>query len=293
MNRPAVLDRLLRLELRARRIVEGLLMGKQASPYHGSAVEFASHRQYSPGDELRHLDWKVWWKTQRLYVKQHDEETHLPCHLVVDASRSMRYGDEGGWSKYDHAATAAASLAQLLVRQQDAAGLVVFRDSVTKQLPPSSHRQQADAIARELDAVRPESGTDLGSSLADLASRFRRRGMVVLISDLMVEATELAAALRDLHARRHEVLVLHVLHGDELAFPFDGVTLFRGLEDSDELQADPAALRLSYLREFEAFLDRTRRECLRASADYQLVDMRLPLEAVLAELLSRRARSRS
>src|SRR5262245_46697375 len=237
------LERIKRLDVRARLVVEGFIAGQHRSPYHGLAVEFATHREYDPGDDLRHIDWKVWSRSDRLYIKEYEEETNLQCTIVLDASRSMQYG--GGWRKFDYAATAAASLAYLLHRQQDAVGLVTFTTSIQKNLPASSHPSHLKLLLHELENIQPADKTDVAQVFPELARQIRRRGLMVLLSDLLLPITTLAEALKQFRLRRHEVIVFHVMHHDELTFPFDDSTLFRGLEEPIEMQADPRALRRS------------------------------------------------
>ena len=269
---PKTLDRIKRLDVRARLVVEGFITGQHKSPYHGFAVEFATHREYSPGDDLRHIDWKVWSKTDRLYIKEYEEETNLKCTILLDASKSMRYGghphpsplprgEEGKWSKFDYAATAAASLAYLLQQQQDAVGLVTFSSRVQKNLPPSSHPNHLKLLLHELEQTEPDEKTDVAAVFPELARQIRRRGLIVLFSDLFLPIETLAESLKQFRLRRHEVIVFHVMHDDELTFPFEDNTLFRGLEDPVQLHAEPRALRRSYLEAVERFLAGVRRTC--------------------------------
>ena len=285
---PHVLSRLERLELRARKVVDGWLVGRQASPYRGAATEFAGHRPYAPGDEVRHLDWKVYARSRRLVLKQFHEETHLPCWLVVDSSRSMAYGDARDWSKLDHAATIAACLALVLMHQQDAPGLAAGRPAQPRLVPPAADPQQVARIAQVLESLTPAGESDVAALLTDVSARWRRRGLVVVIGDFLDDVRPLEAALRGLRQRRHEAIVMQTLHGDELTFPFEGVTEFRGLEGGGRLETDPAALRRSYLTELEKLLRDVEQACRRAGAEYLRVDMREPLETVLSRFLGRR-----
>ena len=287
---PKTLERIKRLDVRARLVVEGFVAGQHRSPYHGFAVEFATHREYSPGDDLRHLDWKVWSRSDRLYIKEYEEETNLQCTLVVDASRSMQYG--GAWRKYDHGATAAASLAYLLQREQDAVGLVTFANGILKNLPPSSHPNHLKLLVNELETTEPGNGTDLAAVFPLLARQIRRRGLVVLVSDLFVPRGVLADLLRQLAIRKHETIVFHVLHHDELKFPFGDNVLFRGLEDRQELLAEPRALRRSYLAAIERFVSDVRATCARAGVDYVLLNSSAPLDAALGRYLAFRQKVR-
>src|SRR5262245_36646147 len=206
----ATLDHLKRLDVRARLVVEGFIAGQHRSPYHGYAVEFATHREYSPGDDLRHIDWKVWSRSDRLYVKEYEEETNFACTIVLDASRSMQYG--GKWRKYDYAATAAASVAYLLQQQQDAVGLAIVGTAVRKIVPASSHPSNLKLLVQELEQARPEGKLGNGSIFGELAQQLRRRGVVVLISDLFWPEGMLADALKQFRLRRNEVIVFQVVH---------------------------------------------------------------------------------
>ena len=291
---PKTLERIKRLDVRARLVVEGFLTGQHKSPYHGFAVEFAAHREYAPGDDIKHIDWKVWSKTDRLYIKEYEEETNLKCHILLDASKSMRYGEkaEPAWSKYDYAATAAASLAYLLQQQQDAVGLVTFDTKVERNLPASAHPSHLKRMLHELELVTPDNKTDVSDVFPSLARQIRQRGMIVLISDLLVDLETLTETLRQFRLRRHEVVVFHVLHHDELTFPFQDNTLFKGLELDRQLHTEPRALRRSYLEVLDTFLERVRKLCATAGIDYVLLDTNDPLDAALSSYLTFRQRTR-
>jgi uncharacterized protein (DUF58 family) len=292
---PKTLERIKRLDVRARLVVEGFLTGQHRSPYHGLAVEFATHREYSPGDDLRHIDWKVWSRSDRLYIKEYEEETNLKCTILLDVSRSMQYGagsSRGGWRKFDYAATAAASLAYLLQQQRDAVGLVTFTTKVQKNLPPSSHPNHLKLLLHELDQTQPDEQTDVAQIFSELARQVRRRGMIVLLSDLFLPIPMLAESLKQFRHGRHEVIVFHVMHDDELTFPFGDNTLFRGLEEPVQLRADPRALRRSYLESVERFLADARRACAASGVDYVLMNTTDPLDAVLGRYLTFRQKIR-
>lgn len=289
---PDTIDRLRRLEMRARSTVDGFMTGRHRSPYNGFAVEFATHRSYSPGDDLRHIDWKVWSKTDRLYVKEYEEETNLQCTLLVDCSRSMRYGAAAGDSKYDHAAAAAASLAYLLARQQDAVGLATFHREVVLHLPPSAHPAHFKQLLHALATTRPDERTDVADVFARLARQVPRRGVVALISDLLMPLDDFARAVAQFRLRRHELIVFQVLHSDELRFPFEDLTLFQGLETDGRLQTEPRALRKSYLEALERHLAGVRKTCAAAGVDHLLLDTSQSLEAALAGYLHFRQRAR-
>jgi uncharacterized protein (DUF58 family) len=223
-------------------------------------------------------------------VKQYEEETNLQCTLVVDASRSMAYGR--AWRKYDYAATAAASLAYLLQQKQDAVGLITFSTRVEKHLPPSSHASHWKALVATLEATAPSEATDLAQVFGEIAQQVRRRGIVVLISDLFAPLDVLADALRQFRVRKQELVVFQVLHDDELTFPFRDNTLFRGLEDARQARVEPRALRASYLQAVESFLANVRKVCARAGVDHVLLNTKEPLNAALGRYLAFRQRVR-
>lgn len=289
---PKALESIKRIDVRARLVVEGFITGQHRSPYNGFAVEFAAHREYSPGDDLRHIDWKVWSKTDRLYIKEYEEETNLQCHLIVDCSKSMRYGEETGWSKFDYAATAAASLGYLMQQQQDSVGLMLFSKKVDRNLKPKSHPSHMKLIFHELEKAEPDHETDVSDPFFSLAAKIRKRGMVVLFSDLFIDPADLAKALNQFRLRRHEVVVFHVMHNDELEFPFDENTLFRGLEVDAQLYTEPRALRDSYLESVNRYMEKVRKVCSKMGIDHVLMDTSKPLAAVLSSYLNFRAKSR-
>jgi len=283
------------MDVRARLVVEGFITGQHRSPYNGFAVEFATHREYSPGDDLRHIDWKVWSKTDRLYIKEYEEETNLKCTILLDTSKSMQYGaspEQAGLSKFDYAATTAASLAYLMQQQQDAVGLVFFSTQVDQNLKPSSHPSHLKLMLHELDQVAPDATTDVSSIFATLAGQVRQRGMVVLVSDLFVDPSELAKTLERFRLRRHEVIVFHVMHEDELTFPFQDNTLFRGLESDIQLHTEPRALRDSYLEAVDKYMKQVRKVCAGLGVDHVLLDTSKPLDAALSGYLAFRQKRR-
>jgi uncharacterized protein (DUF58 family) len=289
------LDRIKRLDVRARLVVEGFITGQHRSPYHGFAVEFATHREYAPGDDIRHIDWKVWSKTDRLYIKEYEEETNLKCTILLDCSKSMRYGgntDSTGWSKFDYAATGAASLAYLLQQQQDAVGLVTFNTKIQKNLPASSHPNHLKLMLHELQETQADDKTDVAHVFPELARQTRRRGMIVLFSDLFLDIPTLAESLKQFRLRRHEVIVFHVMHDDELTFPFQENTLFRGLESPVQLHTEPRALKRAYLEAVEKFQDDVRKTCATTGVDYVLMNTKEPLDAVLGSYLTFRHKVR-
>jgi uncharacterized protein (DUF58 family) len=284
---PDAIKRISRLELRARHIVEGFLSGMHRSPYFGQSVEFLQHREYAVGDDLRHVDWKVWGRQDRLYVKQFEEDTNLRCTMLVDVSASMSYGN-GPLNKYEYACTIASSLAYLVLHQHDAVGCVAFDDKVRIKIPPRSQQNHLQSIIDALNVNQPREKTDLYAVFREVAESFPRRGMMVLVSDLLADQANALRGLRLLRQRGHDVLVFHVLDDDELDFPFTGPTRFDGLEVAEHLNCNPRALREGYLAALTEFLDSMRRGCARTGIDYALIRTSQPLDAALTEFVSKR-----
>lgn len=256
------------------------------SPYFGQSIEFLQHRQYTTGDEIRHIDWKVYARQDRLHIKQYEEETNLRLHLVVDRSGSMAYGT-GETNKFDYAAAIAASMAYLALRQKDATGLFTFDEAVSDSVPAKSNQQQLTRILSKLESVGADGRTDLKRVAREIGQGIPRRGLVVIVSDLL-GVDSLVEGLRVLRARGHDVALLHVLHDDELDFNFSGATRFEGLETEAFLNCNPAALREGYLEQMDAFLASTRKACARLQIDYMLARTSDPLDALMAKFLSTR-----
>ena len=287
---PRVLNKVERLELRARLVVEGFVTGMHKSPYRGFSVEFAQHREYVPGDDLRHLDWKIFGKADRFVVKQYEEETNLRAHLFLDQSESMNYGHEGGLSKFDYAATACASLAFLIQQQADAVGLTLFDEKVARQIPPSNTRQSLANLFGALEQAKTrQQKTKVGAVLHELAGQLRQRGMVMIFSDLFDAPGDVLKGLREIQSRGHDIVVFHVFDRDEIEFPFERMTLFQGMEQMPELLCDPQSLREAYLKEIETFADEIRKGCHGLRIDYVRVVNSVPLDVVLTSYLSARA----
>lgn len=284
---PEAIGRIARLDLRARHVVEGFLAGIHKSPYFGQSIEFLQHRQYAPGDELRHVDWKVWAKQDRFYVKQFEEDTNLRATLVVDVSRSMSYGS-GPLNKYEYGATVAASLAYLVLRQQDAVGCVAFDEAVRTKVPQKTKRSHLNSIIQALDASAPREKTDIGAILRTVAEAYPRRGLIILISDLLVDRTGLFKGIKLLRQHGHDVLVFHIMDDDELDFQFSGPTRFEGLEIDEQLACNPRALREGYLESLNAYLDEVRHGCAKNGVQYKLVRTSEPLDGALATFLTDR-----
>ena len=288
---PEAIRRIGRLEIRARHVVEGFMSGMHRSPYFGRSIEFLQHRQYVAGDDLRYVDWKVWAKADRLYIKQFEEDASMRCTLLVDVSKSMQYG-RGPLNKYEYAATAAVSLAYLLLRQHDAVGCIAFDEKIRARTPLRSTQVHLASIVQTLDANRPQAKTDPGNVLRMIAEENYRRGLIVVVSDLLGDVASTLRGLRLLRQRGHDVLVLHVMDDDELDFPFDGPTRFEGLELPAHLNCNPRALREGYLEAVDKFVSSLRHGCARDGVDYELIRTSQPMDAALAAFLSRRLAAR-
>jgi len=293
-NRPRLLDphfvsKLARLDLTARLVVEGFLTGLHRSPYHGFSVEFAEHRQYMPGDPLRHLDWKVLAKSDRKYVKQYEEETNLRAMLLIDTSASMGYGSHGV-TKLDYARQLAASLAYLMLRQNDAVGMFAFASGRAEQVPPRSTMGHMRPLLLLLERLSAGGGTDFASSLHSLAERMTRRGLVVILSDLLDDPERIAQAIHHFRHRMHEVLVFHILDPQEVAFDFEREAVYVDLETGERLTTRPQELRSDYQASVEAWRTKIRQFCIEKRAEYAPVTTDQPYDRALLEYLSKRAR---
>jgi uncharacterized protein (DUF58 family) len=293
-NAPRLLDapmlaRLQALPLRARSIVEGYISGVHRSPFHGFSIEFAEHREYAPGDDLRYLDWKVYGRTDKYYLKQFEEETNLVCHLVLDASESMSYRSGGAaLSKLEYAQRAAATLAYLVLHQQDSVGLVVFDKEIRSLVRAGSNPSHLKEILHVMEDASAERKTSTGPIFHDLAERLKKRGIVIVLSDLFDDVDAMMTGLMHLRHRRHEVIVMHVLDPAELDFPFEELTLFRGLEHFPDVLADPRALRRAYLGEFGRYLHKLKSGCRAHAIDYVPMRTDQSLEVVLSSYLASR-----
>jgi len=283
---PKVLAGISNLYLRARWVVEGMMSGVHRSRSKGFSVEFEEHREYSPGDEIRRIDWKALGKTDRYFIKEYEDETNLRAYLLVDTSGSMDYASDG-ITKFDYGCTLAASLAYLILRQQDAAGVVTFSDHVEAFIPPKAKRDYLMQILHALENRGPAGETNVGKILEEIAGQIKRRGLVVLVSDLLDEPEKILKGLRLFRFKGNDVIVFHLLDPAELSLPFDGNILFEDLEELNlRVVADPRAIRKTYREVVEEFTSRMRQECHDNIIDYQLISTSTPLDQALASYLS-------
>jgi len=269
-------------------VVEGYIAGMHKSPYHGFSVEFAEHREYVAGDDIRHVDWKVWSKTDKYYLKQYEEETNLLTYLLLDTSESMAYASGDNVTKLQYAQFVAAALAYLVLQQQDSVGLATFDERVGRYLRPSGQPSHLKDVIRIMDAVPAAQKSDMGIIFHDLAERFRKRGVVAILSDLFDDVPRIVQGLKHFRHRRHEVIVFHVLDPAELEFPFRQTTLFKGLEGLPEVLTEPAALRRAYQAEVGAFISELRKGCRMVDIDYVPLRTDRPLDQALSGYLASR-----
>jgi len=286
---PKILARLEGLQLRARLIVEGYVSGVHRSPYQGFSIEFAEHREYAPGDDLRYVDWKVFGRTDKVYLKQFEEETNQICNLLLDTSESMRYqSGDAPMSKLEYAQCAAAALSYLILQQQDSVGLVTFDREVRALVRPGSRPSHLKQLLHVMQESTPERKTDTGPIFHDLAERFKKRGIVVILSDLFDDVDSMMAGLKHFRHRRHDVILLHVLDPAELEFRFQRITRFQGLEQLPHVVVEPRALRNAYLREFDRYVRRLKKGCRMHRIDYVQMRTDRSLELALSSYLSSR-----
>lgn len=279
--------RISRLEVQARQVVEGFLSGQHRSPFFGQSIEFAQHREYVQGDDIRRVDWKVWSKTDRYYLKLYEEETNLRTSILVDASESMQYGT-GDLTKYDFASSIAAALTYLLLRQQDAVSLAVFDEVIRSRAPSRSSQNHLGAILSVLAVEKPKQKTDMLSLLRTIADEKSQKGLVILISDFFVDRENLFKGLQLIKRRGHDVMLFHILDDQELDFTFTGTTKFEGMEDAGSLVCDPKSLREGYRKAMNEFIDELRKYSARNVIDYQTIRTSTPLDAVLRHYMNHR-----
>ena len=283
---PKVLAGISNLALRARWVVEGLMSGVHKSRAKGFSVEFEEHREYSPGDEIRRIDWKALGKFDRYFIKEYEDETNLRAYLLVDASASMNYASDG-ITKFDYACTLTASLAYLILKQQDAAGVVTFSNRIEAFIPPRAKRDYLTQILHALENRGPGGETNVGKILDDIAGQIKRRGLIILVSDLLDEPAQILKGLRQFRFKGNDVIVFHLMDPAELNLPFDGNILFEDLEAANlRVITDPRTIRTTYQQVINEFIAELRKQCHDNAIDYQLISTATPLDQALASYLS-------
>lgn len=289
--KPEVIRQIARLDLRAQFIVKGYLQGVHASPYHGFSVEFSEHRKYAKGDDLKDIDWNVYAKTDKYYVRKFEAETNITGYLVMDLSRSMAYTYRQELTKFEYGICLAAAMCYLMVHQQDPVGLITFDEKIRDSLPPKSKRAQIGNILSLLSRLEPVGQTNIGHSLNQLAAMLKHKSLVMLFTDLLTDPEPVIKAIRRLRHGGHDVILFHILDEAETAFPFDGMIEFEEPESTDRLQVDATAFRKDYLGALEEFREIYRRESHQSGVDYVPLDTSMPFDRALTEyLVQRRAR---
>ena len=278
------------LELRAKLVVEGFITGLHKSPYHGFSQEFSEHRAYRPGDEIRNIDWKVYARSNRFYIKQYEEETNLRCMIAVDSSKSMAYGSKGHISKYQYATYLGQSIAYMMMGQRDAVGLCVYNDKIETYLPTSAKKNYIPRIIKTLEETVPSEKTSISSALNILAERIHRRGMVVIISDLFDDTESISEALKHFRHKGHEVLLFQTLDPREIDFDLGGGSTFVDMETGDEILTSPHQIQSAYKESMQKFLDSIKEICYKQNVDYHLALTNEPFDRSLLRFLSRRAK---
>lgn len=285
---PKVVSKLSNLELIARLVVEGFITGLHKSPYHGFSVEFSEHRQYSPGDETRYIDWKVYGRTNKYFIKQFEEETNLRAYIILDASRSMAYSSSDNITKFEYACYLAGALSYLIMMQRDAVGLVIYDEGIRKFLPPRSMRSYLDLILSELERTEPGNLTNTSKSLHLVAERIKRRGLVIVLSDLLDNQSEVISAFKHFKHKKNELIVFQILDPMERNFRFDVDALFKDMETSEKVMTQSLYIQRSYREAIDEFIKRYKIECLVNGIDYELMDTATPFDVALFRYLSKR-----
>ena len=286
---PEIISRLNNLSLKARFVVEGFIVGLHKSPYHGFSVEFSEHRAYGAGDEIRHIDWKLWCKTDRYYVKQFEEETNLKSYLLLDQSLSMNYKSEKV-SKLEYAQLLAASLGYLMLKQQDAVGLTLFDDQIRVNIPAKSKRSHLNVLFSQMENISAGPETHMAPILHQTAEIIKKRGLIILISDLFDSPEEVLSGLQHFRYKGHEVVVFHIMDPQELKLDFPQRTRFRDMESGEEMITEPWHIQADYHRNMEAFCDYYKIQCRRNNIDYIRLTTNVPLDLALSEYLLKRKR---
>jgi uncharacterized protein (DUF58 family) len=286
--KPEVIRQISRLDLRAQFIVKGFLQGLHASPFHGFSVEFSEHRRYTPGDDPHDIDWLVYAKTDKYYIKKFEAETNITGYLVMDLSGSMAFRHEQDLSKFEYATCIAAALCYLMILQNDPVGLITFGEKIVDSLAPKSKRQQIGNILSILARLKPRDQTNVAHSLTQLAALLSHSSLVMIFSDLLTEPEPTLAALRRLRHGGHDVIVFHILDQAEASFPFTGLVELEDPETGERIEVDADSYRSDYLEEIEAFRDTYRRECLQSGIDYVPLDTSMPFDRALMEYLTNR-----
>ena len=287
---PSVISKLNSLELRARLVVEGFMVGLHKSPYHGFSVEFSEHRPYMQGDSLKDIDWKVYGKTERFFIKQYEEETNLKSYILLDTSRSMSYASEGNVSKLEYASTLVAGLSYLMFRQQDAVGLSLYSEKINKYLPPKASKAYLQQILKGLSDSKASDKTNTASSLHSIAEKIKRRGLVIIVSDLFDDITSVLTALKHFRYKKNEVIVFQILDPQERNFAFGTDAIFKDMETEDEITTQPYQIQKAYKEAMSEFVGKIKAECLNSNIEYNLIETSMPFDKALFSYIQKRSK---
>jgi uncharacterized protein (DUF58 family) len=287
---PSIIPKINSLELRARLVVEGFMVGLHKSPYHGFSVEFAQHRPYMQGDSLKNVDWKVYGKTEKFFVKQYEEETNLRSYIVLDISRSMKFASGNQVSKIEYASTLVAALSYLMVKQQDAVGLTLYADKILQYLPPKATRQYLQEIFRSLVNIEPSDTTNTAKCLNSVAEKIRRRGLVIIVSDLFDNVDSIIKSLKHFGYQKNEVIVFQILDPLEKSFAFGIDAIFKDMETEEEMTTQPYQIQKAYKAAMEEFVSKIKTECLNSNIDYNLVETASPFDKALLSYIQKRSK---
>lgn len=285
---PDVVSKLSNMELRARLVVEGFITGLHKSPFHGFSVEFAEHRQYMPGDETRYIDWKLFGKTEKYFIKQFEEETNLKSYLLIDISKSMEYYSENNLKKIDYASYLASSFAYLLIKQRDAVGLITYDEDIKTYIPPHATKSYLKLILKELTQIKPEKKTYTSQSLDKIAEQIKRRSLIMIFSDFFDDPQKVLSTLKHFRHNNHEVIVFHILDPLEISFAFGKDAIFKDMESEEELTTQPFHIQKAYQSEMQKFIDFYRKECLMNQIDYVQLNTKTSFDIALMNYLRKR-----
>lgn len=287
---PVVISKLKTLELKARMVVEGFKVGLHRSPYHGFSVEFSEHRPYMQGDALKNVDWKVFAKSEKYYIKQFEEETNLLSHIFVDASKSMQFKHSGKVSKIDYATILAAALAYVMIDQQDSVGLAIYSDKIHTYLPPKSNRVYLKTLLSALNQIQPDGATKTSKCLDLVAEKIKKRGLTIIISDFFDDLNSILTALKHIHYKKNEVIVFQILDPIEKSFGFDRDSVFVDLETNEQMTTQPHQIQRAYQEAMNEYLNKLKTECLNFGIEYNLIDTSQPFDKALMSYFAKRSR---
>ena len=287
---PSIIPKINSLELRARLVVEGFMVGMHKSPYHGFSVEFTQHRPYMQGDGLKDVDWKVYGKTEKFYIKQYEEETNLRSYILLDVSKSMQFSSENNTSKLEYASTLAAALSYLMMKQQDAFGLTLYSDKIVQYLPPKATKSYLRQILKSLVSVKASDTTNTAACLNTVAEKIKRRGLVIIISDLFDDIESVISALKHFSYQKNEIIVFQILDPIERNFAFGRDAIFKDMESEEELTTQPYQIQKAYKLAMEEFIGKIKSECLNSKIDFNVIDTSTPFDKALMSYIQKRRR---